>query len=300
MTKQSNEIIPTYEINELLDIQSGKKEFEFYRFEYFATNIDHLKDPHRHDHFAIFFITAGKGMHNIDFDDYELKPNRLFFLSAGQIHTWKGNPAARGFVLLFNSSYFNMSAQSRHLRDFLYFNTLQPKPYIDIGEESKKYFVQLFINMEEEHLTNANHKHIIIRAYLTILLYELVRLYENSISVNKAKGLSVDKISEFEKAVNVNFISIKTVAEYAAMLNITPNYLNAICKKVKGKAASEIIQDRIMLEAKRLLSHSGKTVAEIAFYLGFEDNSYFGRFFKKYNGQTPVEFRSHIQAKEHR
>jgi AraC family transcriptional activator of pobA len=288
-------IIPSYQINELKNSPGVEKDFEFYRFENFASDIDHLKVPHKHDHYAIYFILSGSGKHTIDFLDYDLIPNRMFFLSAGQVHSWKGEINARGFVLLFNAAYFNTSQQSRQLRDFIFFNTLQPQPFTDIIPEKIKHFAQLFLNIEEDHVQNNNHKNIIIRSYLTILLYELVRLYGNSITISKTQAASIIKINEFIKQVSLNFKEMKTVADYAEKLNISPNYLNSICKKVRDKSASEIIQDRLLLEAKRLLIHSDKTVAEIWYCLGFEDNSYFGRFFKNHLGQTPANFRNHTR-----
>lgn len=79
--------------------------------------------------------------------------------------------------------------------------------------------------------------------------------------------------------------------EYAGLLFITPNHLNALCKASVGKSAGEMIRDRLLLEAKRMLANSAMSVSEIAYDLRFEDNAYFSRFFKKYTGHTPEEFR---------
>jgi AraC-like DNA-binding protein len=86
-------------------------------------------------------------------------------------------------------------------------------------------------------------------------------------------------------------MTLKTPRDYAAKMNITPNYLNALCRKKSGKSAGELIRQRILLEAKRLLAHSTMSISEIAFQLGFEDNSYFGRYFRRYTRLTPGEFR---------
>ncbi|NJO89493.1 MAG: AraC family transcriptional regulator [Chloroflexia bacterium] len=98
-------------------------------------------------------------------------------------------------------------------------------------------------------------------------------------------------LNEFRKALNNKFSELKTSKEFAQLLNISPNYLNAICKDIYNKTVSEIIQERIMLEAKRLLSHTGLSVSEISYKLGFKDNSYFGRYFKKATGLPPEKFR---------
>jgi AraC-like DNA-binding protein len=93
------------------------------------------------------------------------------------------------------------------------------------------------------------------------------------------------------KILNNKFSELKTSKEYAQRLNISPNYLNAICKDIFNKTVSQIIQERIMLEAKRLLSHTCLSISEISYKLGFNDNSYFGRYFKKITGLPPEKFR---------
>ncbi|MBC7552760.1 MAG: AraC family transcriptional regulator, partial [Taibaiella sp.] len=85
--------------------------------------------------------------------------------------------------------------------------------------------------------------------------------------------------------------SLRLPKEYAAQLFITPNHLNAVCHQLLGKAAGEVIRDRVLLEIKRLLVNVDITVSGIAAQLNFPDNSYFSKFFKKYEGSTPEDFR---------
>ncbi len=102
---------------------------------------------------------------------------------------------------------------------------------------------------------------------------------------------SHDLLFQFQELIEKNFATLKTPKEYAALLHITPNYLNSFCKKRSGKSAGELIHQRIVLEAKRLLAHTQLPVAQVAYQLNFSDNSYFGRFFKKHAGLTPEGFR---------
>ena len=98
-------------------------------------------------------------------------------------------------------------------------------------------------------------------------------------------------LRNFQQLVNEHYRTLKLPNEYAALLYVTPNYLNALCKDLLGKPAGEIIRDRIILEAKRLLSNADMNVGGIANQLNFQDNSYFTKFFKKYTNRTPEEFR---------
>ena len=96
----------------------------------------------------------------------------------------------------------------------------------------------------------------------------------------------------FENLQIITLLTLRSTKDYAHRLNITPNYLNALCQEFFLKTASEIIRERTILEAKRLLMHSGLSVSEIAYKIGFTDNSYFGRYFKNDTGMTPKNFRN--------
>jgi AraC family transcriptional activator of pobA len=285
--------IPFYKIAELKNLDDGDRDFELHRLENFVNDIDHLKLPHRHDHFALYYVTNGIGRHSLDFFDYELQAGRIFFSYAGQVHAWLGDPKVKGFVLLFNASYFNRNEQMKYLRDFIFFNSLQREPYLDLDKKEIEHFSGLFESIENEHSKKTPHQ-IIIHAYLTILLYELLRRYNETLNPDKAQRTIIEKVRNFEILVDKSFKVNKSVSAFAETLNISPNYLNTICKKVKGRGAAEIIHNRIILEAKRYLIHTTQSVSEISYSLGFEDNSYFGRFFKRQCGEAPAEFRKSI------
>jgi AraC family transcriptional activator of pobA len=101
-------------------------------------------------------------------------------------------------------------------------------------------------------------------------------------------------LRNFRKLVDQHYMQLRLPKEYAALLYVTPNYLNAFCRHMLGKSAGEIIRDRVLLEAKRLLINADMSIAAIAYQLNFADNSYFTKFFKKYAGVTPEEFRKNI------
>ena len=101
------------------------------------------------------------------------------------------------------------------------------------------------------------------------------------------------RLREFKKLVDKHFRQYKLPNEYAQLLHVTPNYLNNITKEVWGKSPGAVIRERIILEAQRLLINVNLNVTEIAYQLNFHDNSYFTKFFKKYSGMTPEQFRKH-------
>lgn len=98
-------------------------------------------------------------------------------------------------------------------------------------------------------------------------------------------------LKSFQQLIEKHCTTLRLPKEYAGLLHITPNHLNALCKEMLGIPAGEVIRNRIVLEAKRLLINLSLSIAEIAYTLNFEDNSYFTKFFKKQAGLTPEEFR---------
>lgn len=99
------------------------------------------------------------------------------------------------------------------------------------------------------------------------------------------------QVRAFTQLVEQHFRTLKSVQAYADRLRITPNHLNALCRRLLQQTASEVLHDRVVAEAQQLLTQSSASVAAIATALGFDDASYFARYFKKYVGQTPMVFR---------
>ena len=106
-------------------------------------------------------------------------------------------------------------------------------------------------------------------------------------------------VRNFQKLIAENYTRLKLPKKYAEMLYITPNHLNAVCKDILEMSAGDMIRNRLVLEAKRLLTNQQLNINEIAFALNFNDNSYFTKFFKKTEGITPEAFRKHLLNNHH-
>jgi len=104
-------------------------------------------------------------------------------------------------------------------------------------------------------------------------------------------------LKSFRNLIETNFRTLKLPKEYAELLYITPNHLNALCNDLLDISAGEVIRNRVILEAKRLLVNPELGITEIASQLNFSDNSYFTKFFKKQTGLTPEEFRKQFISK---
>jgi AraC-like DNA-binding protein len=129
---------------------------------------------------------------------------------------------------------------------------------------------------------------------IRLKLLELFIKVDRSSSSKKNNSTPRQKmvlLRNYQQLIDKYFRTIRLPKEYAELLYVTPNHLNALCQDLVGKTAGDLIRDRVLLEAKRLLTNADMTITEIAYDLNFQDNSYFNRFFKKNVGVTPDEFR---------
>jgi len=254
---------------------------------------------HRHAYYEMFLFFKGGGKHDIDFETYHVEDNTLHFVSPGQVHMLQRELDSEGFVLLFSREFYHLGSQntdSLYELPFLHTNTLSP--ILKISPELLDTFKLSFTLMKEENEANNQDKAEVLRAHLTLLMLKVKRhfLEQNKNSIPNANPHS-DLIKKFRVAIEKNFLVLHKPAEYAELLHVSAGHLNDIVKDMLGVSSSDLINERILLEIKRMLFHSDETVSEIAQVLNFEDVSYFSRFFKTHVGSTPKDFRMKIREK---
>ena len=284
--------IRSYSIETLKSSGSSEsREFDLFKFEYFTRDIEHLKMPHRHNFYTFILMTDGSGSHDIDFTTYTLQPKRLFLIAPGQVHAWNEVNQVKGFVLLFTDNFVALSKGRKMLSSWPLFRAGQ-LCYVDLSQNETQKWIEIFQSIELEMKIVDDFTQDSIFYSIGNLLVRASRQYEVA---NVIHSSNHDLLFQFQELIEKNFIVLKTPKEYASLLNLTPNYLNSFCKKRSGKSAGELIRQRIILEAKRLLAHTQLPVAQVAYQLNFTDNSYFGRYFKKYTGLTPEAFRQKMR-----
>lgn len=285
-------IIPTYTIEQLNRCDAHiRMNVDIRRLEDHVKNVDGVHFPHRHDFYNLIFITQGSGTHDIDFRRFEVVPNQLFFMNDGQVHEWDLSADITGYTLFFKREFYNVAEPIFSLPHLPFFHNSANEAQMVVFE---KIDATMIINAFEEIYTEFHqkkaHNEAIIKTLLKIILIRSLRAYQPNFTENVA-SIGVTKIRQFEDLIEKKYKVLKGVKDYADLMNMTPNYLNAICSKTVGKTAGEMIRERIVLEAKRLLIHSSMSVCEIGYKLGYDDCSYFIRMFKKDVGITPEQFR---------
>ncbi|MCA9934518.1 MAG: helix-turn-helix domain-containing protein [Ardenticatenaceae bacterium] len=253
--------------------------------------------PHRHTYYEIFWILGGAGMHYVDFDEYRFLPNTFFFITPGQIHYPEIEKPLSGYVLLFTEDFLSMSRLDRDfLRGFDFFHRIDHPPTLRLTGEQGRPFTTLCEQMQSEYHGDGYGRLVILQSLLQNFLVLLQRAY-NTTPTNADLRASEKLTQDYIRLIDQYFIEKQTVQDYAALLGITAGYLTEATHETLGIPASHLIRQRLIVEAKRLLVHSNRTVAEIGYYLNFADPSYFARFFKRESNFSPTQFKTHYREK---
>lgn len=281
--------IPVYNIQTISCKSSTHGLFGIYPFEEHLKNIDAIHFPHRHDFYYLLFITSGKGTHTIDFKTYNIENNQMFFMSPGQAHQWDIEPRAKGYTLFFDKALFH-SINFRIEQEWSFFHNFFDNAMLLVPKQKQQQLIEVFeLLLKENHIHEKSHE-AIIRNLISALLYKINDILFAERKITEPKHFDV--IRKFDLLLDKYFTENHLLSFYAEKLNISPNYLNALCHKTLDKSAKQLINERLLLEAKRLLSHSNLNVNEITDYLNFTTSSYFIRFFKKSEGITPQHFKT--------
>ncbi len=283
-------LFPVYHINSIKDETPLHEEVTAAPFANYLQLHPHFLHPHRHSFYHILLFTSGAGSHTIDFQQFTIQPGQIYFMIPGQVHTWNFSAEADGYVINFSEHFFSAFLKDPlYLERFPFFRGAAEQCVVNLKPETAKNVVELFETVIDEVHNNHFLTHDMICAKLTSLFITVAR------TINDVSDTAINthhaQLAKYKKLVNAHYSEKKLPKEYALMLHITPGQLNSICNELLGKSAGDIIKDRIMLEAKRLLVNADATIAEIAWNLGFSDNSYFTKYFKKNAGVTPDEFR---------
>lgn len=289
--------LPVYDICNLSDGPRTGQLLMVDRFGDYLAAHQHLVFPHKHSFYHLVYFTKGSGTHSIDFINFPVAAGQVYFMVPGQVHSWHFTGEIDGYIINFSEAFLNtFLANARYLEQFAFFSGNAKEQVLGVSNEDQAKLVTVFENILAENALAPANKEDMIRALL-LQIFILLGRY-NADGVPAARSANPLILFQFKKLVDLHYKEKKLPKEYADLLYITPNHLNALSKDLAGRPAGEIIRDRVLLEAKRLLVNASLTVAEIAADLNFADNSYFSRFFKKYEGVTPEDFRKQFNTKK--
>jgi AraC family transcriptional regulator, transcriptional activator of pobA len=285
-----HEPIPTIDLSRLNE--AGQTEILVRPFgEYLLQHHKNLNFAHRHSFYHLVLFTSGAGSHTIDFTQFTLRPYQIYFMVPGQVHAWNFVGTVDGYVVNFTDSFFqSFLLKADYLESFSFFRGIAADGVLDLpvplGEEAVGTFEKIIALYDQKAPFRLDR--------LRVQLLDLFMRIDQGKIVRETETIPPHHytlLKNYQKLIEKKFLTHRRPKDYADLLAVSSNHLNALCKAYLGKQAGEVIRNRILLEAKRLLINLNQNVGEVGYALNFSDNSYFTRFFRKYTGQSPEEFR---------
>ncbi|GAB2583077.1 AraC family transcriptional regulator [Spirosoma areae] len=255
-------LFPFYSIGHFINQPTNKTEFEITRFD--TMDEPDVEDLHKHTFYEIIWIESGESRQVIDYKEYEIRANSLFFISPGQLHSFDQWKPVTGSTIMFTADFFLLNHNNpdrlfelSFLDNFYANPCLQPDPtsYADI-----KHTIDL---LAAEH-RRADCLGPICQSLLHILLQQVQRSIDTQTGGQPISKKYLVVYKNFKKLVDTYFAENHTVGDYAARLSISQHQLNYVTKRVTGKTATRVIRARSILKAKRLLAFTDQTVSDFS------------------------------------
>ena len=257
-----------------------------------------ISRPHKHNFYLCVIFTEGTGTHEIDFNSYKIKPGNVFFLRPGQTHFWKFDTKPEGFIFFHSQEFYELHFLEHKLNEFPFYYSFQNSPLLELSIKKATISNKIFEEIYNEYLHINPFKKIKIISLINIIYIDFSRKYTRNVEQKKHFSANYLNILEnIEILINENFKKEKLPKFYANRLNITTKHLNRVIKETINKTTSELISERIILEAKRLIVHSNESLTNISNSLEFSEYSYFSKIFKLKTGSTPINFRKKYMEK---
>jgi AraC family transcriptional regulator, transcriptional activator of pobA len=250
-------------------------------------------DPHRHNFYTLLWTFSGSGKHIIDFREYPIEADQIFFVSPEQVHQVLPEKGNTGVVIRFTCDFLQKhSIHEDFISNLRLFRTMDETPPLPVPDKMRNKLALFTDNILEAFQSSADLRYEAIGAYLKLFLIECntsCSLYPETNPQQAEVGRSL--VRNFRNLVEKHFRNWHQVQDYAEVLNVTPGYLNEVIRSSIGQSAKEFIQSRITLEAKRMSLFTNQSFKEIGYALGFDDPSHFSKFYKSHTGQSLQEFK---------
>jgi AraC family transcriptional regulator, transcriptional activator of pobA len=243
--------------------------------------------PHRHLSLAqVFWLSRGHGTSRFDGESYELSAPCVAVIPERCVHEFEWDQESDGFALSIASVLLQeLQRQLGPPGDAL------AAPAALAAGDAAAYVNALFEAIHAEYVGERPLKDLLLDGLIRALAVWIARAAQPAHRAVEHASRASRHYERFTRLLEHHHAAQRTVAEYASEIGITPPHLNAVCKQVGGASASSLIHDRLLLAARRALSYTDKSIADVAAGLGFSEPSYFARFFKRKMRMTPKEYR---------
>jgi AraC-like DNA-binding protein len=243
--------------------------------------------------YDILLVTHGRGTFLLDGTPWLVHPGQVFFTSPGQVRQWRAS-GVEGLCLFFTGEFLErFFSDPLFLYRLPFFYRDEPIPPLMLGGAERRHLTRRLAEMESEigALRKDSSALLAARLYEALVLMERwFRREHPTESGTVSEGLGL----RFRRMVERRHREIHRVSAYAKLLAVSSSHLNAVVRRQLGRSPTDLIQERVALEARRLLLHTDETAVRIGYALGFDDPSYFARFFRRRTERTPTEFRAMV------
>jgi len=270
------------------------KQFSFKKFglmDLKGQKTDDTAGQQLNDYIKVIFLKKGAQV-MVDFKSYDLQSDALFFVHGGQYYQLN-EESCYGSMIYYNRDFYCVEIHDKEVAcDGILFHNLYEIPVVNLSAEQSIVMQQLFEQIHSELSAEDSNLEEMLRVLLKQIIIKSTRIWklEHDIQTEESRH-ELEFIRHFSQLVEWHFATKHTVAEYAEILNITPKALNKKISKFSKETPNDLIKQRIILEAQRMLAHTGNSVKEISYKLGYDDPSYFIRLFTKQTGLSPQHFR---------
>lgn len=281
-------IIPVYNLRAC----TGTKDFAIIHFDMFEM-LAKLKVPHRQEGYNVNLLIKGSITQYIDFERHVIEAPAVISMGPEQVHQYESVESADMISISFSSDFL-----VNEMRGWVAcWDCMFGHVVMDIDAQSMHELTVYANLMQDEFTSNRPKSELIIRNLLNAFIISSARLRNSTLPVMQMDTVQNKLVQQFKLQVDAHFRDTTQVSQYAGMLYVTPGHLNDVIKATVGKTAKQVIDEKRITEAKRLLFWGDQSLKEIAGHLSFEDDSYFNRFFKKHTGNTPYLFQRTIREK---
>ncbi len=286
------------ELYEEIEFHTEVKEsgFHIFRFEDLQGARNYMS-PYQRGFYQITLIQDfGKSAIEINTQKFTNVADALYFVSPNQLYSWYRDRLVKGFIIYFTADFLEWSSEK--IKATFGFFDLYKANLVEVTDQDlygfRGHCEQL---LAEFHQNSGRYRKEVLHTMLLTLLYKSMELYEAK-HQPEGENKHASLLLRFEKCVDNHYLQHKTVQEYAEKLNVTPNHLSQTIKKQTGKSAKRLIDERILVEARNMLKYTDLLISDIAYQLGFEELTHFGRFFRKMTGESPATYRSGLNTKK--
>jgi AraC family transcriptional regulator, transcriptional activator of pobA len=278
----------------LVNPQNGNLAFKVYKFGS-EGHFDHIQ---RLNYYSLIWIRRGHGTLKADFSEYDFSANTLLAFSPYQPFMLHSAADTEGVALHFHPDFFCIHKHDRDVScNGVLFNNIYNPPFVQVNEAAERTFEMVLAQMtiEMQNLELAQYE--LLVSYLKIFLITASRLkiaQNDQATLDFADNKEPFILQELKDNIEEHFKTKHSASDYSDLLNISPKSLAKITKTHFNKTLTDLIAERIVIEAKRELYLTNKSVKEIAYSLGYDDEFYFSRFFKKNADVSPQLYRETV------